>query len=129
MKRTSGDHLLSSVGLQRIDRASADAKTTKNGFRAQIVGFRHALFNQLLKSNQQIEAGRSKLTPEQYTELHQHVNQASDALARCVAALKDDELHKAKGEAVRVELLLHNIRTAFELNIRLSQKKNGSAKP
>lgn len=128
MKRPIEAHILATIASQRIDRASADAKATANGFRAQIAGFHHALFNQLLKTNQQVEGERSKLTPEQYTRLHQQVNQASDALTRCAAAIRDGELHKAKGKSVRVELLLHNICTAFQFDVRLSEKKNGSAK-
>lgn len=123
MKRTSEARLLSSMAAQRIERASADAEATSKGLQAQIAALRDFLFNQLLKTNQQVESGRGTLSAEHYTRLHEQIRQASDALARCAGALRNGQLHTAKGECVQAELLLHDICTAFELGVRLSERR------
>jgi hypothetical protein len=128
MKRASEARLLSSMAARRMERASADAKATAKGLQAQIAALRHFLFNQLLQTSQQVESGRATLSAEHYTRLHEQVHQTSDALARCAAALRDGQLHTAKGECVQAESLLHDLRTAFELGMRLSEAKSGLVK-
>lgn len=120
--RISEAALTASVALSKAHFATTEAELGEAGFRQHLLGIRQSLRNQLLRMTREIDAQASKLLAVQYLEYHQYLNRATDALRRCAASIQQEQLLKAKGEAVQADLILQRIQTLLDLGVALSNR-------
>ncbi len=77
----------------------------------------------------EIETRKELITPDSYKNYWHYLITARHCLDRCKHAMDTNQWHKARGETVCAEIMLHHVLTALDLNIPVSDHSGVPPKP